>query len=253
MNCRHVEEIIPLYVGGDLESAIADRVSAHLMTCQACERLAGQYRESQDWVRENAAPPFDDEFFEGVRSGVMAEISMERSRPTLSRRIALSWRWDLAIAAAALILVIVGLAFYTNHGHPSSPLPSNAGGDSLATPNTGPGDKDKPTEDQVAKNSNSGVRKGLRDAIKKAIEPAPSELLIEAAAPTMGEGNPEDERQQEGVTDLLPSFEITDSTAQSPPVEKTRIEIQTSDPTIRIIWFAPKTGNAESTRHSTDT
>jgi len=254
MNCRRVEEVIPLYVEGDLDAGLAARVSVHVKTCESCGDLARQYRESQDWLRANASPAFDDAFFERLRSGVKAEIEMEDSRPSFRQLVAMRWRWDIALAAAALLLVIGNLVFYAYQRRLTT-APSHPGHARIAKD---PPKNDQPEEipepgerERVALEAVRRGRTGLREAVKQAVEPAPSEFLIEAGAPL--DAASEIEGQPEVLTDDLPSSRMSDVTILGPAVEKTRIEIQTSDPTIRIIWFAPKSGNGESTRRSTDT
>src|SRR5437868_6278764 len=56
MDCKRVEEWIPLYVEGDLRFAQAGDLRAHAQTCEACGALLAQYEQSQAWLRANATP-----------------------------------------------------------------------------------------------------------------------------------------------------------------------------------------------------
>ena len=51
MGCTHITEIIPLYVGNDLDDAETERVTNHLLSCDPCRSLESQYRESSAWLK----------------------------------------------------------------------------------------------------------------------------------------------------------------------------------------------------------
>src|ERR1044071_3177162 len=100
MNCRRIEEMIPLYVEGDLEVDLAESVSAHLKSCEGCSRLAGGFNASQEGLRSYTPPAFDSAFFDGLRNGVLARIESEKARPSFLQLIATNWRWFPALTAA---------------------------------------------------------------------------------------------------------------------------------------------------------
>lgn len=86
MDCRRVEELLPLYAGGDAGEALARRLSSHLRSCAACRLLAEEHRRSRELLRSYDAPEFGDEFFEGIRGTVLRELAAGAARPTLLQR-----------------------------------------------------------------------------------------------------------------------------------------------------------------------
>src|SRR6267143_6407697 len=77
MNCKHVQELLPLYVGRDLEERRAQLVTAHVQSCAECASLASEYRESGQLLQQFAPPPFSDAVYAGIRQRVLREIGRE--------------------------------------------------------------------------------------------------------------------------------------------------------------------------------
>jgi hypothetical protein len=75
----HVTEKLPLWAGSDLPSHEMKQVQEHLDTCQACQLEAKRYVETLTWLKEPANTgaadsPFTQEDFRSVLNGVMAQI-----------------------------------------------------------------------------------------------------------------------------------------------------------------------------------
>ncbi|MET0625046.1 MAG: zf-HC2 domain-containing protein [Pyrinomonadaceae bacterium] len=86
MDCRRVEELLPLYVGGDVGEALGRRVSSHLSSCAGCRLLTEEHQRSRELLRSYDPPEFGEEFFEGIRGAVLREMAAGATRPTLLRR-----------------------------------------------------------------------------------------------------------------------------------------------------------------------
>ena len=259
MNCRRIEEMIPLYVEGDLEADRAEVVSDHLKSCAACRRIAGGFDESQEWLRSYTPPAFDSTFFDGLRNGVLAQIDEEKARPSFFQLIAAHWRWDAALAAALLLVILSGLAFYTyQRGLVTTPelivrVPSKPP-EAPASPKT-----TEPTDaapQQIAGSASQRRQRTLREAVAEAVVPAQPESMIglppDLGIPLSTDSDIESTSISQGDPGQV---ETQASVNVSPPMNEsmTRIEIQTSDPAIRIIWFAPNNVDKNSGRHSKDT
>ena len=258
MNCGRIEEMIPLYVEGDLETDRAELVSAHLKSCDACSRLAGGFGESQEWLHSYTPPAFDSTFFDGLRNGVLSRIENEKARPSFFQLMAARWRWNTALATAVLLLLIWGLVFYVNQ---RSQGRSN-NDDKLA--NVSP-----PSRDEQAPRKSSELQddKSYRDSVRTHQHRRPS--LRKAAATVVGQektelamglpkleedNSPDPGAESTAVFKADPIQDATQPWKVDLPVREsnTRIEIQTSDPTIRIIWFAPNNVDKNSNRRSSD-
>src|SRR6266550_1608595 len=116
MNCKHVQELLPLYVGRDLEEKRTHLVTAHVQSCAECASSADEYRESRQLLQQFAPPPFSDAVYTGIRERVLREIGRESPESiglTLPGFVASLFRPSLRWAfATALLLGVSVFAFY---------------------------------------------------------------------------------------------------------------------------------------------
>src|SRR5262245_21751564 len=108
MSCKTFEELIALYVEGDLDSSRARDVEGHLKSCLSCQMLLAGLEASQAMVREMPAESPDPASLNVVRQRVMREVSRRQtSRHPWSRFF--EWRpaWALAVAALATLGFLV--------------------------------------------------------------------------------------------------------------------------------------------------
>src|SRR5215831_7052352 len=113
MKCRRVKKLLPLYVEGDLASNRAESISAHLDWCGQCNWLADEYKESQNWLRTNQTPEFDQAFLDSFKSTVMRRVEENAVRPSLLATIAQHWsRRQVLAMSGAMFIAIVMLLFY---------------------------------------------------------------------------------------------------------------------------------------------
>jgi anti-sigma factor RsiW len=243
MNCTRAEQLIPLEVGGDLLPSEADQLRQHIGACAHCRQLAEEFAASQAWLSEFAAPAldpkFDDALFADLRASVLREIrnaEMAEERGRWFERLLPQPPPRFAIVAAVLLLMLAGGLALSAYRHK------------------------KPMQEVSIKDRSSKIETAF---------PTPTprrELLVEdhladaRAQPKHSRANRHTQRLREVVSD---SPEPSELTAQSTPnvepaVEPTpntdlakaepemlRIELQTADPNIRIIWFAPKAEKTE--------
>lgn len=237
MNCRRVEKLIPLYVEGDLASGTADLLTSHLAWCGRCNWLADEYKESQSWLRSSEPPEFDEASLKGLKAGVLRRIAETSARPSLLASLVQQWsrRQVFALSAAMLIIFSV-VVFYIYQARMSvkpSVVEANRQPDSESPPSNEP----RQTPDTEAatgaglnkqrhgnNRANLAARTGTPMVPKQTFEP-----------PFVSQMNwPEESGTvPPKPTDALPG-------SADDPREMLRIEMQTSDPNIRIIWFAPK-------------
>jgi anti-sigma factor RsiW len=97
MKCTDVRDLAPLYLTGELESARAEQLAAHVKFCPPCAVELGQQEAFDSLLRESLLA----EHFDSSR----VESKVRQSITRLSRR-----RWTLALAgAAALFLLLLGV------------------------------------------------------------------------------------------------------------------------------------------------
>ncbi|MFL6278116.1 MAG: anti-sigma factor family protein [Blastocatellia bacterium] len=240
MKCRRIEELIPLYVEGDLGEHGASDLRSHIQGCEACRGLVREYEASQAWLRAAKSPDFDKAFVDTIRAGVMRELAGREAAPPFAERLR---QWlaprRLAAATAALLLLIfaaVLLFVFASRSRVSSkkeqqatthPAPAVENRQESANPS--------PAAGQAA--NQSGRRTPHR----------PASLLVRH---TKREGGRARKLQEHLIaqqpSDVVPAASKLDGSDASKSADMLRIEIQTADPNIRIIWFAPKPTDADA-------
>ena len=223
MNCKQAEELLPLYAGRELEEKRAMLVTEHVQTCVACARVADEYRESVQLTEQFAPPVFSEAVYAGIRQRVLREIKTEAMGPAWSQTIASLFRPRLRWAIAGVLLIVVSLFaiyFIVNRGNDEQQLAGK------------PPAKVQPGTTEP---SNSGPQGGNRADLPPSVNTGWKEQQLA--------GVPQPQRKRSRATlagrmntDLAkaPDFPARDSAAL---VKTLRVEIQTKDPKIKIIWF----------------
>jgi hypothetical protein len=238
MNCRRVEKLIPLYVEGDLASGKADRIASHLDWCGRCNWLADEYKESQSWLRSCEPPEFDEASLNGLKAGVLTRIAETSAKPPLLASLMQQWSRRQVFALSAAMLIIFGvLVFYIYQARMSVNRPVLQKVEQ--TPN---GETIKPNEPRLATNPGTAPGAGLSRQHHSKSHPNTeaqdgNSVIADQTSerPLVSQMNPP---EQSGTSSARPTDKLPGDTNDPPGM--LRIEIQTSDPNIRIIWFAPK-------------
>ena len=272
MDCTRVEKLLPLYAGDDLADAReSERVAAHLRACGGCRSLAGEWAASRRLTRLHGPPEFDDAFFDGIRSAVMREIAASPPAKPVARLSAwLTIHGTPAYAASVVLLVAaVALTFhlYRQESTPGTAVKNDAGavqppdalvGPPLSAPLTVRGDRGVVAASRKPERHNrQGKSKPIRSAQPRhpsgqeeanALEKrAGSEMLGEVATLPRAESRVGDEAEQ----DIFPK--VTQTFNQTGDERKVlRIELQTKDPNVRIIWLSPQPGGQAEPKKETD-
>lgn len=240
MNCKHVQELLPLYVARDLEEKRAQLVTAHVQSCADCAGSAGEYRETRQLLQQFAPPPFSDAVYAGIRQRVLREIGRETA-PGLSRLLESLFRPRVRWAvASALLLAVSVFAFYfianrTNDrrdGQQVAESGRTVGGPTSSSikaseglPPASPVKNKGPVQGLAGGTHQSQRRKGIGGAPDRSatVNSADTRSMT---AETLPNGN------NLGEPDAFPASTTSEKTL--------RVEMQTKDPNIRIIWFAPQ-------------
>ena len=238
MNCRRVEKLIPLYVEGDLARGTADRLTSHLDWCGRCNWLADEYKESQGWLRTSEPPEFDEAFLDNLKAGVLSRIEETSARPSLLASLMQQWSRRQILALSAALLIIFGaLVFYIYQVRTRA---NPAVFEAVEPPPNG--ETIRPNEPRLATNperaagadlSKTRHGKSLANTKSRGGNPTIAEHTFEP--PFVSQTH----RLEESATTSAEPRNALPGSADDLP-EMLRIEIQTSDPNIRIIWFAPK-------------
>lgn len=256
MNCKQVQELLPLYAGRDLEEKRARLVTAHVQSCAECAGSAAEYHETRQLLQEFAPPSFSEADFAGIRHRVLREIEREGNTPGLSRLFASLFRPRLSWAiATALFIVVSVFAFYfiANRGndrgqladvHPKGPSQGPATASSspaIPTPREETGPSFKNTDQSKGADTaigGSGDRTRPTQRRKSLGVAADRQTTVAVNTPdtaaTRAGASPNNNNAAE--PDAVPAL------APATSEKMLRVEMQTKDPNIRIIWFSlPRT------------
>ncbi|HEY5883942.1 MAG TPA: zf-HC2 domain-containing protein [Pyrinomonadaceae bacterium] len=235
MNCKNAQELLPLYVGGDLEEKVAKIVSAHLQSCRVCGYSADEYRETLQLVQRFEPPAFSNATYSTVRRSVLREIERESNKSGLFDFITGAFQPRVLWAVTTVVLLAFCLSVYyfvANRTNGNTPqIVANPGG------KQNPGDQQisvKPQSDQFATNMRP-------DRVGTVGGP----VIAPRNSPNSGSNPPTRRVRHFTRPSRAPA-------ASSRPVEQKvaplntavtsdktlRLEIQTSDPDIRILWFS---------------
>jgi hypothetical protein len=228
MNCQQLDELLPLYAGRDLDEKRARLVKEHLQICSNCAHVAGEYRDAVELTHHFAPPVFSDNVYASVRRQVMQQIEDEPAAPLLAQMFGGWFRPRMAWAVASALVIALGFfALYLIVKRPGDvqPVAENhpavtEAGSTATPPKTEPessGIAQKPAEDKRRRRTFVS-----RSPLVASKAPGSSSR---AAAISPKLGDPE-------AVNSLPSEDAVPS--ESP----LRVEIQTKNPNIRIIWFS---------------
>lgn len=254
MNCKQVQELLPLYAGRDLEERRARLVTAHVQSCAECAGAAAEYHETRQLLREFAPPSFSEADFAGIRQRVLREIEREGATLGLSRLFASLFRPRLSWAVATALLIAVSVfAFYfiANRGNDRRQLadvqPPSRGPATASSSPAIPG----PREETGSSFKNTKQSKGADTVIEGSGDHTrPSQRrkgpgLAADRQTAMAVNAPDTTPTPAGAflkSDNLAEPDAVPARAPATSEKMLRVEMQTKDPNIRIIWFSlPRT------------
>lgn len=267
MRCRDVEKLVSLHVRGDLDGARERDARAHIEACADCRTLAGEYLNVLQLMRLYEPPEFSDGTFDAIRSNVLSEINRNNlltkskfSSPALllfarrffHRRTVVAASLMLLISACALLAAFiqfrnanVGLendraADFERSGRAESARvaiqPSKASVENLAPVildrkfASAPRGSKKIAHEFLRASTRASRTNVFRLAKRDAENVSASLQATDQALAAQSTQGLENIAQSESA---VARVSITSR-------ETLRLEIHTSDPDIRIIWFAPK-------------
>lgn len=262
MNCKHVQELLPLYVGRDLGAKRAQMIAEHVQSCAECAGSVEEYRETRQLLQEFAPPLFREAVYDGIRQNVLREIgshARESLRPTLTQSILTLFQTRPRWAVASALLVVLGVsAFYfiarrpgnlKNGGQqvaksvdpvevpkPDQKPPSQGTGAPQTSPGKGNNHKNTGAQPTTARSVDSTHEAKRRKSPGPVVDrPGSVALNMSAPGPSNAQTLPNGRTEPDAESILDPAARKT-----------LRVEIQTRDPNIRIIWFSPQPTKQDS-------
>lgn len=238
MNCKDFEYLIALYVEDDLHAREAAEVELHIASCPSCKRFAEEIQESQAALRIFSADDFDDAVLNELRRSVMNQISLGHGAAGFWSRLFNRFRWQYAVATTLVAVLALSaslhlagrldsnqqMALKGKEPTKSVELPSQA----VIEQKPERAQVKRPKRNRRAPSINSF--ENLTAALGPSFENNLSNPLLSNTAPV-----------PEVAPEPLPE-ELSVEAENDLPVEqgKIKVEIQTSNPNIRIIWLINK-------------
>ena len=244
MNCKQTEKLLPLYAGRDLEEKRATSVTRHLQTCAACARIADEYRESVQLTEQFAPPVFSEAVYAGIRQRVLREIETKAMAPAWSQTIASLFQSRLTWAIASVLLIVVSMFaiyFIMSRGNVEQQLanqpPANVQPGTKERSNSGPQDNRRV---DLPASVNAGGEKQRLAGVPQLQRRKRSRETLANRMNTVAAKSPDTTSTANNVS---PQPRSLHEPMRSPHpnsaalIKPLRVEIQTKDPMIRIIWF----------------
>lgn len=175
---RHVLDLLPLWVEGDLDAPTQAAVDRHLADCPPCRRAAEDLRISQAWLREALDPPFEAGDHADLQAAVLAELQAPAAAP-------LPWRRPALLAAAATLL-LAGLPWALRHPPLAGPAPAPAPSPSPPA-NPDPSRVSEPVREPAPPRPSSAARApgAVRPSPPASPEGAPTRIEFRTADPSI--------------------------------------------------------------------
>lgn len=226
-DCTRIESLLPLHAGGDLSDREAAQVEAHLAVCAGCRNDLAELRDDRAWLTGLAAtaagaPEFHDAQLAAMRATVLDEI--ERARQPFA------WAWltglrpaRWAVAGLGLLLAFGALAFWLQRAvAPNELVALPPAPEPVVATYRSPSSLGLVIDERRATQARRRLdrRRYGSPRAPHQVEPAPLLAALPDDAP------------------LVPTADEPRFTDAAPAPEPLRIEIQTADPNIRIIWLA---------------
>ncbi len=251
INCEKAERLIPLFVEADLEATEQQAVSQHLDICLTCRNLAAEFQSSQTWIQAMGVPAFDERLLADLRNAVQQNVA--KPKLELASVFLPLWNWKFALAGAvALLLLASGILMQARVGSENQPqvaagIPPNVVAQQLIT-NAKIAEKKQASSVFVQHRATSKTipahqrKRDLGEAPASETPVAGVDPGIVATAETTASATAVNASLADFLTlapSTPPEMAAKSETKVAEP-EMLRMEIQTADPNIRIIWLTPK-------------
>lgn len=106
MTCREVSRLLPLHAGDDLSPRESAGVEAHVEACATCAAALEELRAVRAAFRDVPAPRFGSEFHADVRRAVRSRLVDERRDPSFPQRLQAVFEASWAVPIAATVVVL---------------------------------------------------------------------------------------------------------------------------------------------------
>ena len=258
MNCKNVEPLLSLYVGRDLEEECSRLVAAHLQSCTECTRAADEYAGARQLLYGYEPPVFSDRTYAGIREQVLNEIQRESHAPVwpgvfsplLLVLVQPRLRW---ITAAVLLAISVTVLYLTRN--PSRQLSNDkqvaVRTEEVNQAGQGTDVRSEKSDESAGSSSFSNKERDRVATIRRPIQ-GKREANAGVVATNLSRELDQATNVDSSTNDRVVQGVLRVPQPSSAPAPL-RVEIQTSDRNIRIIWLAGQRPDAGGRQNSKGT
>lgn len=191
-----------------------ERLAAHLRVCEKCSALAAQYADVEPLLHLYEPPDFAADFYQVINANVRREI---RKNPRRAHQAAFAiMRLRLAIGGAiTVLLLLIGAGFYLHANRSDKTIATNTEVVNNSYAQIIRDEESERSQEQTKTASTPNRQAHTRPAKLKISTSRSAKFLTNKSKPE------------------------TESNVLTAKTEMLRMELQTSDPNVRIIWFAP--------------
>ena len=233
MKCKSVEPLLSLYVGGDLEEERSRLVAAHLQSCTECALVADEYAGASRLLQRYEPPIFSDEIYAAIRGQVLNEIERDFHAPVWSRIFSQLFsalvqprmRWITATLLLAISLTILYSSRTRLHQQPN---------DQQVAVRTG-------EPNQAVTRADVRSENGIESAGSTSLSNKGHNRMATPRRPITG-------KRKVNVHVVRRDVDVSRPSSAPAPM---RVEMQTSDRNIRIIWLSnqrPLAGGSDGSK-----
>ena len=109
MNCKEVADKLSQFMDGELDSALNERVSLHIESCDACKKDLESFRRIGVWMREVEAPVDTEVTWNRIEAAIPSKMR-------LSERRLMKWIVPALALAASVGFVVARVVWYPTNG-----------------------------------------------------------------------------------------------------------------------------------------
>ena len=234
MNCKQVEKFLPLYEGREVSARRAQLITEHLAECASCTEAARDYDDARELMHTVEAPTFGDDFYADIRRNVWRKIEAE-SRPSLIAAMT-AWLQPGFIWTAAALLVAVSVAGVYFAAKRLTPRPDvHASVPEVLVPT------EKPLSENHGGSFSNPDKKPepRRQADLPRRERRQGRIVApDRPNPTVAYSSDAQVMRIEPPSTIIGTDNLDFNSGSSSKI--LRMELQTRDPNIRIIWFTQR-------------
>ena len=240
MNCPKFETQIALYVGGDLSNKEVKELEQHLNSCQECSQFMDGLQESQLSLTNFGQLNIDEQVFSTMRANVMAEIRKQDNQIGWWQKIFNfsfgSWRYAFASGVILAVLATSTYLLLVNKKEVTSQATINQTNTSSKKTLVKPDNK-------LAKNEVNNVEEVRQPVAYKKNRYIRTSRKVNKNV--INDIQPTNTSEIALVNDINKAnnnqkFTIDNVALENIMDNKVKMEIQTSNPNVRIIWFVNK-------------